>query len=100
MYPRLAKLANTALWLHAMEEVVSFERSLAPLRGLAVPMSSPELMESTAEPWNQASCLELLATNPVSFLCFLQCPVTCFCPNGSDLQWEDGAHGVLCSAEI
>ncbi|KAK9906635.1 hypothetical protein WJX75_005264 [Coccomyxa subellipsoidea] len=62
VYPRLAKLANTALWLHAVEEAVSFERSLAPLRGLTMPMTSPELMESTAEPWNQGSCLELLAT--------------------------------------
>lgn len=65
MFPRLAKLANTALWLHAVEEAVSFERSLAPLRGLNMPVTSPELMESTAEPWNQGSCLELLATQPV-----------------------------------
>ncbi|BDA46253.1 probable RAD50-interacting protein 1 [Coccomyxa sp. Obi] len=64
VYPRLAKLANTALWLHAVEEAVSFERSLAPLRGLTMPVTSPELMESTAEPWNQGSCLELLATQP------------------------------------
>jgi hypothetical protein len=63
--PRLAKLDNGALWLHFVEEAVSFERSLAPLRGLLMPMASPELPEITAEPWNEGSCLELLATQPV-----------------------------------
>jgi hypothetical protein len=76
VYPRLAKLANTALWLHAVEEAVSFERSLAPLRGLSMPMTSPELMESTAEPWNQGSCLELLATQLVS-LSWFSCSIAC-----------------------
>lgn len=73
--PRLVKLENGALWLHFVEEAVAFERSLAPLRGLTMPAATSESAEMTAEPWNEGSCLELLATQPVrSLINFYQQP--------------------------
>ena len=57
--PRLVAAKQPGLWLHFVEAAVTFERELAPLRGITM---ARHPAEDAPELWRRGSCIALVCS--------------------------------------